>query len=337
MKFVVFDRKRREGGRVYEPGQVVPVADDSRARALVESGEACYASELRAPPAPGEPEPLVRRATRFPHGGRLTIFAVPYPDAQDEQAAARQRAAVRSWALVEPRPEILLVGDEPGVEELAASVGARAISAGLRRYRGKGRAPLLDSVFELADREATSGLMCFLNPDIVVAPGRFAEALGALPDDAPESVLVGNRWDVDLPATGLPFGEPDPLWPFWRAIERGEALAHAPHGSDWFVFRRGFWGAARKPPPFVVGRSKYDNWLFFDAARRGARVVDCTEIVTVFHLNHPHPHFDRGPSRQVRRNIRLYGKEVKGSGKVWDLKSATHRMRFDLEIVEVSR
>ena len=55
----------------------------------------------------------------------FTIFCVPKTwNGIDE---IRQRNAVTSWTLLEPRPEIIFYYDDPGTKEAAGEFGARYI------------------------------------------------------------------------------------------------------------------------------------------------------------------------------------------------------------------
>jgi hypothetical protein len=66
-----------------------------------------------------------------------------------------------------------------------------------------------------------------------------------------------------------------------RAKEAGKL--DRPWAIDYFVFPKGEW---TEMPPFVVGRTTWDNYLIHDALSRGFAVVDSTKAVLAVHQSH---------------------------------------------------
>ena len=65
-------------------------------------------------------------------------------------------------------------------------------------------------------------------------------------------------------------------------------------------------------PPFALGRAFFDNWLIWDARRRGLPVVDLTEVVPALHQDHAYDHLEGGrraayAGEDARRNLELAG------------------------------
>jgi hypothetical protein len=208
----------------------------------------------------------------------ISIFAVPKPFIG--HVGIIQRNAVRSWSRLHPNAEVILCGDEPGTKEMAAEVHATYLPQVARNEYGT---PLLDSVFEHAQRTARSRLMCYVNADIVLMSD-FATAIQRIAFD--KFLMVGQRWDVDVT---------DP-WDFeqrdWEAAMRSAVAArgrlHPPMGSDYFVFPRHLDAATL--PPFAVGRPAWDNWFIYHARRHRVPVIDATRVTTVVHQNHDYGH-----------------------------------------------
>jgi len=207
----------------------------------------------------------------------LTIFSVPKPF--QGHIGIIQRNAIHSWSRLHPSCEIILCGDEPGTEEIAAEFSAKCIHNIARNEYGT---PLLNSVFDQVEHMASHRLMCYVNTDIILLSD-FVRAVQRIPFR--RFLMVGQRWNVNL--TGLwDFG------PDWEERLRGYVaecgVLHPPLGSDYFVFPRD--GAIEKLPPFVVGRPGWDNWLVYRARKLGIPVVDVTTVVTAVHQNHGYAH-----------------------------------------------
>lgn len=208
----------------------------------------------------------------------LTIFTVPKPFLGHIKII--QRNAIQSWARLRPPCEIILCGDEPGTEEMAAEFKTKYIPSIARNEYGT---PLVNSVFDQVERMASFPLMCYVNADIILLSD-LMEAVRRMRFQ--RFLMVGQRWDIDL-------GEP---WDFERpdweerlrryVVDRG--VLHPPAGSDYFVFPRN--GAIGKFPPVAVGRPGWDNWFIYKARKLGIPVVDATKAVAPIHQNHDYSH-----------------------------------------------
>src|ERR1700688_4352288 len=83
---------------------------------------------------------MIQSATSPPPA--LSIFAIPKPFRGHIDII--QRNAINSWTRLEPRPEILLLGEEAGTAAAARDLGVRHEPGGVRNELGT---PLLDDFF----------------------------------------------------------------------------------------------------------------------------------------------------------------------------------------------
>ena len=241
----------------------------------------------------------------------LTIFGIPKPF--EGHFGVIQRNAIRSWTQLSPRCQVLLFGDENGTAQVAAEVGAQHIPTVERNEFGT---PLLNSVFEQAERAATHPTLCFVNSDVIFM-NDFLPAVQRVLDKFDRFLLIGRRTTVDIT-------EPLSFEGDWESKlkERTIATGHLDNNTaiDYFVFRPGLWG---KIPPFAIGRPQYDNWLVYQANHSGVPVVELTEVVTVVHQNHTRAHpagvdgLRKSPEGQ--RNLELAGGYTHGHT-IWDSK-----------------
>ncbi|MFH1135484.1 MAG: tetratricopeptide repeat protein [Pseudomonadota bacterium] len=212
----------------------------------------------------------------------LTIFGLP--KAFVGPMTIMQRNAVSSWTRLDPRPEIILLGDDPGTAELAGELGLIHIPYVARNDRGT---PLVDNMFDLAQKTASHDILAYVSADIILT-GDFLPAVNLAASRMDRFLMIGRRWDLDLEEPLVFDGD-------WEARLR-ETLAargklHAETGLDYFVFTRGLWP---KIPPFAIGRCAWDNWLVYDPIQRGVPVIDAGEAVTAVHQNHDYSHAPGG-------------------------------------------
>jgi hypothetical protein len=246
----------------------------------------------------------------------LTLFSIP--KAFRDEFAVIQQNAIRSWAVLRPACEILLLGHDEGTHEMAKEAGAQHIPAVECNELGT---PLLNSIFLQAERYASSSHLCYLNADIVLLSD-FLPAVEEVFAWNPNSLIVGRRRDLDLQET-LEFGEPGWEQHFLDRISR-EARLHEITGLDYFVFPRSFWSGL---PAFAIGRGLWDEWLLYRARSQGVPVVDATERITAVHQNHSYGHHPDG-EHGVWHGLETYRNMALGGGlrHAYTLRDATHHL-----------
>jgi hypothetical protein len=232
----------------------------------------------------------------------LTFFSIPKPFSG--YISRLQRNAVRSWRTVCPDAEIILLGDDAGVGEMAAEVGAVHIPKVACTEWG---APRVDDVFRQAENRAQHDLMCYINADIILLTG-FMESIRIVVGIPKSFLVIGQRWDLSVEEE---INFQDPRWEEGvRKLVRESGQMHSPAAIDYFIFRKGLWPAI---PPFGVGRTIWDNWLVLEARRRGAAVVDATGKIQAIHQTHDYSHHAQGfngvwAGPEAENNVQLAGK-----------------------------
>ncbi len=213
---------------------------------------------------------------------RITLFTTCKPF--KGEAARLQRNALRSWSRLRPRPEILVFGDEAGVEEICAEIGARQIREIERTEAG---IPTLSSLVEGAERLATRDFLCLVNADILLTSS-LEGAAAACAARFPRFLFISRRWNMDVA------GELDVDRPDWEESLARDARAHGDlesiyGGVDLFLQPRGLW-AKGELPPMAMGRGRWDSALLFLARKRGLPLVDGTDAALNVHQNHDYSH-----------------------------------------------
>ena len=204
----------------------------------------------------------------------LTIFAVPKPFRG--HIGIIQQNAIQSWTRLRPKCEIILLGDEEGVADIASKLGVKHEPCIARNEFGT---PLVSSVFKTAETVASFPKLCYVNADILLLSD-FLPALQTTWSYNHEVMMVGRRWDLDI-VERLEFTSDWEMGLSEKLRTRGRRQSHS--AIDYFVFPKGIWGEI---PPFALGRFRWDNWLLYDAISRKIPVVDLSEYVVPIHQNH---------------------------------------------------
>ncbi len=235
----------------------------------------------------------------------LTIFTTckPFVGA----TAVHQRNALTSWTLLEPRPKIVIFGDEDGTARIVRDLNLAYI-----RYveRDRHDLPLLNFMFE-AIQWGMNGLLMWSNADIIMVSG-IIEAANKCDEVFPGGFLgVCRRWDVNL-------YEPLDFTGDWRAFLLNLMLAngelYTPCSSDVFLFKRPLPWAMQ---PFVAGRPKWDNFMLWSAAKHKTPVVDLTEAVLLVHPRHGYGHDGKTGQKAWRGHPSGRRNEELAAGKEW--------------------
>ncbi|MBN2257956.1 MAG: hypothetical protein JW704_09045 [Anaerolineaceae bacterium] len=213
----------------------------------------------------------------------VTIFSTPKPFI-NAQITRIQNNAFNSWIRLGPEADVLLVGQEEGVEEAARKAGIRLIKKVERNAQGT---PLIMSIFQAARDNSSSPLLAYVNADIILEP-KFLEVARQVKSQAATFLVVGRRWDLDIQHE-LDFSEGwvDRL----KCMVDKNARLHPTGGSDYFIFPR---SCFQRIPALVIGRAGWDNWMIYNARICNWPVVDATLTYQVVHQQHDYAHLPEG-------------------------------------------
>src|SRR5262245_30407224 len=243
----------------------------------------------------------------------VTIFAAPKPFRG--HFAVIQRNAIRSWTLLRPACDVVLMGNEEGIAEIAAETGARHIPDVQRTASGT---PLISDRFGQAERTSDRDVFCYVNSDIILMNDLIA-AIQRVVAMKRRFLLVGHRWNLDV-TTEMAFESG------WEEGLRRRTKAHGTLAGaasiDFFVFPRGVLGAI---PPFAVGRPRWDNWMLYRARALAIPLIDATAAVMPVHQNHDYSHHPEGQYGTRHGDEALNNETLAGDAlRLFALTDATH-------------
>lgn len=226
--------------------------------------------------------PPAFKRIKTPYGLQLTIFASP--KAMKGRNARNQVMALRSWLELplDPPPHVILMGDDPGVADVAKTFGVMHVPVLRTNEWGT---PMLRDMFEKAEAAAPSSPVMYINADIVLPP-LFADAVAAMllaHGNKSQYMMAGQRMDM-------------PSWiPAMECLSTDELLREAQRSArsrgsgalDYFMYPKGAW--RNDFPDLILGRLAWDEWLLGFPIRQRWPVVDAS-FVGVVHLQHDYAH-----------------------------------------------
>ena len=270
------------------------------------------------PIATAVPPPKPRLSTKrlasrpAPLSSTMTIFTSL--KAMNPPFDVLQRNALRSWTMLYPRPEIILLGNEGA--EIAEDLVVKHIPEIECSPSG---APLASSVFALVEKQALGMILCWMNADIVATQSLMDTAV-RIYACLDSFLAIGKRWNLEVTS---PINFSRGTW--WRELRRrvqaGGKLG-PPDAIDYLIFTPGLW---EKLPPLCIGRAAWDGAAVALALKAGKPVVDATDAIFVVHQDHDYSHIAGGKNEvwngdNAKRNKELVPDWAK------TIVHATHKM-----------
>ncbi len=245
----------------------------------------------------------------------LCLFTIP--KAFTGHVGLIQRNAIRSWMRLGSSVEIVLCGDDAGVEATARSFGIDWSGPLARNEHGT---PLLSDAFVKILQRTEAPLLAFSNADILL-PLNFVKVCGAVARSRRDFLLAGEcrelRVERELDC------EEGMERAFLRA--RGEGISRGDAAIDYFVFPprlvEGF-------PEMAVGRGAWDNYFLYRARSLGFDLIDASESVNAVHQSHDYRHHSGGKQGAYRGNeYELHAQILGSKEREFRLVNATHLVR----------
>lgn len=214
---------------------------------------------------------------------RLTLFTTTRPF--EGLHAIHQMNSLRAWTSLHPKPQVILLGDDPGAREAAEEL---AIEFHPEVRRSPGGLPYLSDLFATAQSLAVGTASCYANADIIFPPN-ISSAIDIVSTRFPRFLIVGQRWDLLIDDPIDLSGPNEWLRLQTRADDLG--VLRGPYWIDYFAFSTGMY---QELPDLILGRPGWDNWLVWHTREMGVPVIDATHYLTVIHHKHGRSH---GPRR----------------------------------------
>jgi len=230
----------------------------------------------------------------------LTLFTIP--KAFEGHIGDIQRNAIKSWTLLRPDCEVILLADDDGTAQAAEDLGVKHIPSVKRNEFGT---PLLDSAYKLAEEAASHPLLCYINADIILT-SNFIDAANTVSKESDWFLMTARRWNLDI--TGnleYPDGWEEGL------LQDVSSRGHQGHHTeiDFWLYSRGL---LKDIPPLAVGRMAFECWCLYKARAMKADLIDATDSVVSIHQNHDYSHHPDGKegigtSLEAQRNREMVG------------------------------
>lgn len=204
----------------------------------------------------------------------LTLFTTCRPF-DNPDFTCIQRNAMTSWGHLKPQPEVLVMGREYGVKEFCEEIGYTYVSD--IEYSDHGT-PMLDSMMNKAEELASNDYLLLVSSDVILFQNTI-KAYNALKAQMTEFCGVVRK-KQQRSIVELDFSQD------WKSTIKENLRWNLITSGDFFLYPKGYWGEI---PPFIIGRTACDSWLFDKACNKNT-LVDLTEVVEIIDYQHTYTH-----------------------------------------------
>ena len=242
----------------------------------------------------------------------ITIFATFRPFNHPHYGMI-QRNAIGSWMQLNPKPEVLVMGNEAGSKEICEEFNLIHIPDVKLSNLGT---PMLDDMFSKAELIAKNDLLLLVAAEIILFQDMI-EMAKILKDHLPKFMATIRRRDKDVNSL-IDFNNPN-----WQKDILSDSVLGHPGAGDFFLYPKGFF--VNGILPFTIGRASADNWLIYEAVRLGC-CVDMADSMNIIHQNHDYSHLGghhkltEGEEFKFNRNL--------GSGKMLEINGSNWFIDF---------
>ncbi|MHA2263550.1 MAG: hypothetical protein ACXAEN_14235 [Candidatus Thorarchaeota archaeon] len=188
-----------------------------------------------------------------------------------------------------PRPKIVLLGDEFGVASASKTYGVDYSSElGVNELGDLS----MRSIFRQADKVAKTDWIAYVDTDVILIDD-FMTAFDYLVKHYHDFVTCAGRWDADIPDE-INFDDER-----WQKSVLDRVFKQHNKGSDYCIYRRGFY---HNMPDFSIGRGAWDGWRMGYPKTVGVPLINIQGAVSAVHQKHGHRwsgHLGSGRNRRL--------------------------------------
>ena len=209
---------------------------------------------------------------------QVTFFTTP--KAFEGKIAIAQQNAIHSWRKI---ADVVLIGDEPGIQKLATELGVNYVPNVAKNENGT---PLLSSAFELARSAATTPYLIYCNCDIILFDDFESAVQEIIAMPGIGHFLATSQRTTALVSQRIDFDDEESVARLKNHARKTGKLDSLVC-KELFVFPRELY---KEMPAFAVGRGNWDNWMVHNAKQNQVPVISLTDRILTLHQEHDHTH-----------------------------------------------
>jgi len=218
----------------------------------------------------------------------LTFFTIP--QAFDNQSNLMQWQAIKSWTLLNPKPDIFLLGNAPGVAAIANELG-------LYHIPNVDQNSSISDIAKWLDRIINNTILVYLNPSVILTEG-FTQTIQYV--DNAHFLLTGQYRTLQMEGL-IDFN--DTQWPHQLRITADkQAMPQGQLQNVYLVFTKQLLKQLFVLDPNV--EYSFEKQLFYAALRKYYPIIDGSSIITPFLQTNKQP-IQKVPTITQQRDLQI--------------------------------
>jgi len=227
-----------------------------------------------------------------------------------------QRNAINSWLNLNPTPNIILFGIED--DKIKKEFDNPKITFLPIKDFNEYKTPYINKIFEAAMLYSPTDTLCYVNSDIILFDDFFSTIKNL--QKKKNYFGVGGRYTIEISKI-LDFKNKSTT--INKYLNNMEIDSY--HGSDYFIFNK---LSIKSIPQFLIGRTCWDNWLMYYAAKNKLNLTDCTNDILCIHQNHDYSHIKSNTNNHYKGIEREHNlKQLGGIDKIYNLKDSVYFLK----------
>jgi len=198
----------------------------------------------------------------------ITLFTIP--QAFENQYDLIQYQAIKSWTLLNPKPDIFLLGNAPGVASIANELG-------LYHLPNIEQNASISEIAKWLDRVINNTILVYINPNVILTDG-FSQTIQDIYNNQEHFLLTGQYRTIQTESV-IDFN--DTQWQHQlRVMADKQAMPQRQLQDIYLVFTKQLLKQL-----FVLNPNVEYTWeqqLFYAALRKYYPIIDGSPIITPF-------------------------------------------------------
>jgi len=211
-----------------------------------------------------------------------------------------QLNALRSWLQFCPPCEIIIVGQEEGIQELVEKHKKYDIKYIPTVMRNKFGTPLLNDIIYQAEKIAKNKIIGLVNSDIIILKG-LLETTALVAKKYNKFLIVSKRWELQV-KDYINFEDPNWKCTLLNELTRsGYKMNLLP--IDLLIFPKKMF---MDVPPFAIGRGLWVRWFIYKALTLNAPVIDASDAIPTVHQVHSYWHVSSSVKGTYQESVEFF-------------------------------
>ena len=210
---------------------------------------------------------------------RICFFTCPKPFVKEYRII--QINALKSWLCLNPPPNVIFLGKEPGSEKVVKKFKIKKKILNIKK--NKYNTPIVNDIFKKVNQYYQFNqfdIGVYINSDILIL-NSFQDLIVSLFSKFKNFLIIGRRHELKIDY----YISKKNIKQILSEINLGKIPLKGSSWIDYFIFTPNIFNA-EEIPPFALGKTFWDKWLINYILKKNIPVIDATKAIKALHQTH---------------------------------------------------